>query len=118
MDAKRQYKEQRRAAKSTPFSNCRYPTGVSVAGVDTVSRPGLASGTDDVPDCARPSGARQLKMKNKQIGTIFNLFPQKRQRKSISETNAARTSACMLPFPVAARPTRARERFASTPCIW
>ena len=40
------------SAKSTPFSNCRYPTGVSVAGVDTVGRPGLASGTDGVPDCA------------------------------------------------------------------
>jgi hypothetical protein len=28
------------------------PTGVSVAVVETVGRPGLASGTDIVPDCA------------------------------------------------------------------
>jgi hypothetical protein len=30
-------------------------TGVSVAGVDTVGRPGLASGTGAVADCARLS---------------------------------------------------------------
>src|SRR5258708_32437072 len=27
-----------------PVSNCRYPTGVIVAGVETVGRPGFASG--------------------------------------------------------------------------
>jgi hypothetical protein len=53
-----------------------YPTGVSVAGVDTVGRPGLASGTDVAPDCARLSCARTLNMKSKQIGTVFNLAPQ------------------------------------------
>jgi len=53
-------------------------------------------------------------MQSKQIGTIFNLSPVNRTRKSISETNAARTSACMLLFPATARPTRARGRFAST----
>src|ERR1700719_3297799 len=66
-------------AKSTPFSNCRYPTGVSVAGVDTVGRPGLASGTDDVIDCARLSRAKALNMQNKQIGMIFNLSPLNRR---------------------------------------
>src|ERR1700722_11817355 len=64
-------------AKSTPFSNCRYPTGVSVAGVDTVGRPGLASGSDVVPDCAELSGARTLDMPSKKIETIFNLSPLK-----------------------------------------
>jgi hypothetical protein len=48
---------------------------VSVAGVDTVGRPGLASGTDVVPDCARLSCARTLNIKSKQIGTIFNRAP-------------------------------------------
>src|SRR6476620_6182635 len=33
------------SAKSTPFLNCRYPTGVRVAGVDTAGRRGWASGT-------------------------------------------------------------------------
>jgi hypothetical protein len=42
-------------AKSAPFSNYRYPTGVSVAGADIVGRPGLASGADVVPDCAELS---------------------------------------------------------------
>jgi hypothetical protein len=50
---------------------------VSVAGVDTVGRPGLASGTDDVTDCARLSRAKALNMQNKQIGMIFNLSPLK-----------------------------------------
>jgi hypothetical protein len=45
-------------------SNCMYPTGVSVAGVDTVGRPGFASGTDVAPDCARLSCARTLNMKS------------------------------------------------------
>jgi hypothetical protein len=31
-------------AANAPVSNCRYPTGVSVAGVETVGRPGFASG--------------------------------------------------------------------------
>src|ERR1700719_883492 len=64
-------------AKSTPFSNCRYPTGVSVAGVDTVGRPGLASGSDVVPDCAELRGARRPNTPSKKIGTIFNLSPLK-----------------------------------------
>jgi len=66
------------SAKSTPFSNCRYPTGVSVAGVDTVGRPGLASGSDGVPDCAGLSRAKALNMHSKQIVTIFNLSPLKK----------------------------------------
>ena len=64
------------SAKSASFSDCKYPTGVSVAGVDTVGRPGLASGMDVVPDCARLSCKRTLNMKSKQIGTVFNLAPQ------------------------------------------
>jgi len=35
-----------------PVSNWRYPTGVSVAGVETVGRPGFASGSSTPPDCA------------------------------------------------------------------
>src|ERR1700741_4371438 len=64
------------SAKSAPFSNCKYPTGVSVAGVDTVGRPGLASGTDVAADCARLTCARTLNMKSKQIWMGFNLAPQ------------------------------------------
>src|ERR1700724_3396854 len=33
-----------RQAPSAPVSNCKYPTGVMVAGVDTVGLPGFASG--------------------------------------------------------------------------
>src|SRR5258707_5690770 len=64
------------SAKSAPFSNCKYPTGVSVAGVDTVGRPGLASGTDVAADCARLTCARTLNMKSEQIWMGFNLAPQ------------------------------------------
>src|SRR5258708_29231553 len=42
-------------AYSTPFSNCRYPTGVRVAGVETVGRPGFASGSPPDAICARHS---------------------------------------------------------------
>jgi hypothetical protein len=59
------------SAKRLPFSNCRYPTGVSVAGVDTVGRPGLASGTVGGLDCAGVSGAKALNIKSEQMETIF-----------------------------------------------
>jgi hypothetical protein len=68
------------SAKRLPFSNCRYPTGVSVAGVDTVGRPGLASGTVGAPDYAGLSGAKALNIKSKQMETIFNLSPGNESR--------------------------------------
>ncbi len=45
-----------------PFSNCKYPTGVSVAGVATVGRPGLHSGVVSELSCALAMVARGIKM--------------------------------------------------------
>jgi hypothetical protein len=87
------------SAKSAPFSNCRYPIGVSVAGVEYrgSSRISLWYGWNPGL-CLAELSKGALNMQSKQIGTIFNLSPLNRTRKSISETNAARTSACMLLF--------------------
>src|SRR5207302_8892707 len=49
--------------------------GVSVAGVETVGRPGLASGTEFIPDCAKPCCAKAQNIVSRQIGTNFNHPP-------------------------------------------
>jgi hypothetical protein len=48
---------------------------VSAAGVETVGRPGFASGTVDVPDCAAPDWRKTYSIKNSQIGADFNRPP-------------------------------------------
>src|SRR5579859_7344673 len=52
LGAKREENSGESSAPSTPVSNCRYPTGVRVAGVETVGRPGFASGSSATAVCA------------------------------------------------------------------
>ena len=106
------------SAKSAPFSNCRYPTGVSVAGVDTVGRPGLASGSDVAPDCAKQFREKRLNKESKQIARSFKQFPLSDTRDSTCDISWGHTSGCMSLSPATIRTTKPRGRCASKPYIW
>src|ERR1700730_19321204 len=63
-------------ALRNPVSNCRYPTGVSVAGLLTVGRAGLAAGSSicGCPDCAVLGGTDTPNIRSRHRAD-FNGFP-------------------------------------------
>jgi hypothetical protein len=96
------------------FLELEKPTGVSVAGLDTVGRPGFASSSTDFPDPAELISGKPTTSTRAQSPRTSTALFARRSKEFIFETRAGRTSECTLPIPITARPTKSTR----TVCIF
>src|SRR5579863_6283779 len=108
LGAKREENSGESSAPRTPVSNCTYPTGVRVAGVETVGRPGFASGSSATAVCPLAPDAKRGRAANATRNRVICLW-----RRGLGRTwlrLAQRDRRTERKFPLVLRSRRWRRR--------
>ncbi len=84
-------------APRLPVSNCRYPTGVNVAGVETVGRAGFASGIGSLMTCAVSRKAHTKRPTHPRVLNFMNFLQDSRDGFSAYKRGLLRDMAAGSP---------------------